>query len=431
MRHPNQTQNPGQSPSVRHDTIGLLDVGTAKIVCLILTRAGSTAASDPWRVVGVGHQRSRGLKASVIADLDQAELAMRAAVQQAEAQAGLRLDEVFLSVSCGRLMSVNITARADLDTPTVTDADIARVMAGGRAYAERQGRTLLHLNRLGFSLDGVAGIHDPRGMTGSRLASDLHAVTADDTPLRNLMHVVERCHLRVSGLAPTPLASALAVTTAEERRLGVITIDIGAGSTTVACFADDHLTAISALPMGGHHITYDLARALGTPVAEAERIKTLYGSVAYAHSDEHDTITYRLAGDVADHQADHHQATRAELRSIILPRVDTILRQIAERIEATSFAPGDLGLIVLTGGASQLTGLAPCAASVWGRALRIGRPAALPGLPEGMSQPSFATAVGLSMIATNPELGVRAAHGREGMSGSYFGRVGQWLRESF
>ncbi len=156
--------------------------------------------------MGVGHQRSRGVKAGVITDLDEAEAGVRATIAQAERMAGVTLEEVLVSVSCGRLKSQNFAASAEVESRVVTDEDIARVMAGGRAHAESEGRTLVHLNRLGFRLDGVSGMRDPRGMAARKITADLHAVTADDAPVRNLLMVIERCYLNVAGLIPSGLA---------------------------------------------------------------------------------------------------------------------------------------------------------------------------------------------------------------------------------
>jgi cell division protein FtsA len=409
---------PSQPDRAEH--IGLLDIGTSKTVCMI---ASCNALSR--RILGMGLSRTRGMKASVVMDPEQLEASVRLAIQQAERAASMQLDRVFVAIGCGRLKSVDATARAELEDLTVSRADIARVIEGGRAYAERNGRMLVHLSRLGFHLDTASGLEDPIGLPGRRLAVDLSAVIADETPVRNLIEVVERIQLDIVGLAPAPLASVIAVTTSEERRDGIIVIDLGGGSTSIALCAGGHVVAVDALPVGGDHITFDLARALRTPPIEAERIKTNYGSVAFAHSDERDAVTYRVVGDV---DADHHQATRAELRNIIMPRVDTLLRHLAERIEASAFARHGQKRIVLTGGASQLNGLGAYVASRLGRPVRIGRPLPMTGILDGVFTPAFATVSGLLDIARDSSLGVRAVDGRGSIRAGWFGRTGHGLK---
>ena len=207
---------------------------------------------------------------------------------------------MLLAVACGRLKSSTFTADTqDRGTGGRATADIERLMAAARTHAERDGRALLHMNCISYRLDGAAGIGDPLGLAGKPLGADLHAVTADDAPLRNLLHVVERAYLSASGLVPAPYASALAATTGEERQLGVLCLDIGAGTTSLAMFAQGHLLSSEVVPIGGNHVTFDLAQALSAPVYEAERIKKDHGTLARAASDDQDVIAYVLAGEEA------------------------------------------------------------------------------------------------------------------------------------
>ena len=325
-------------------------------------------------MLGVGHLRSRGIKAGVIIDLAEAEATVRAAIAQAERAARLTLEEVFVSVSCGRLQSSNFSASVDISGGVVRSDDIDRLMAGGHAFAEREGRTLIHLNRIGFRVDGAAGSHDPRGMAASRLSADLHTVAADEAPVRNLMLVVERCYLNVRALIATPYASALAATSEEERRLGVTCIDIGGGTATVAAFADGHFIHAATVPVGGHHITLDIAQSLQTPLAEAERIKTLYGTMVLAQSDEFETFSYALAG---EEDGARGQATKAHLAGIIRPRVAGILGMVRERLDKAGVSSFAGERVVLTGGASALVGLGEFAANTLGRPARVATPGAV------------------------------------------------------
>ena len=412
------------------EAIGLVDIGTSKVVCLIAepeTRA-QPGAGPRWRVTGVGHQRSRGLKAGVVTDVEGAGKSLRAAVSQAERAAGRQIAEVFLSVACGRLRSLNYAANADVETGIVSDNDIARVMAGGRAYAEREGRMLIHLNRYGFRLDGAGGVRDPRGMAGERLTADLHAVTADEAPLRNLLLVPERCYLAVSGVVAGPYASALAATSEEERRLGVTAIDFGGGTTSIAAFADGQLIHCDVMPVGANHITYDIARELQTPLAEAERIKALYATLVGAPSDEREIFSYPLTGE--DDGVPGH-TTKSELAKIVRPRVASLLGMIGERLERSGIRRFAGDRVVLTGGGAELVGIGPFAANTLARPVRVARPQPVPGLPASIAGPAFACASGL-YLALASGLVARQPRVREAaVAGGYLGRGGQWLREGF
>lgn len=410
--------------------VGLLDIGTSKVACLI-------AALDPperpgenrrVRVLGVGHLRSRGIKAGVIIDLAEAEATVRAAIAQAERTARLTLEEVFVSVSCGRLQSSNFSASVDISGGVVRSDDIDRLMAGGHAFAEREGRTLIHLNRIGFRVDGAAGSHDPRGMAASRLSADLHTVAADEAPVRNLMLVVERCYLNVRALIATPYASALAATSEEERRLGVTCIDIGGGTATVAAFADGHFIHAATIPVGGHHITLDIAQSLQTPLAEAERIKTLYGTMVLAQSDEFETFSFALAG---EEDGARGQATKAQLAGIIRPRVAGILGMVRERLDKAGVSSFAGERVVLTGGASALVGFGEFAANTLGRPARVASPVPSPGLPSIVGSPAFSTVAGLLAVAASGSGEVSGLRDREALGGGYFERVGEWLKTGF
>lgn len=406
------------------DVVGVLDIGTSKVCCLIVAPDAPAQA----RVVGIGHQRSRGIKAGVVIDLSAAEEGVRTAVSQAERAAGVRLDEVVISVSCGRQRSSHFSAHAEVATGIVGDADIERLNAAARQYAERDGRSLIAMNRLGYRLDGAFGGSDPRGMAAGRVTADLHAVTADEPPLRNLMALVERCYLATAGLVPTAYASALAVTSEEERQLGVTCIDIGGGATAISVFSEGKLLLVDSLPVGGNHVTFDIARALTAPLAEAERIKTLYGTLIGARSDEHEVFSYSLAGE--DEPA-MHQATKAQLRCIVEPRIDGLLALVHERLERSGMGRHADERVVLTGGTSQLMGLGEYAADVVRRPVRVARPVPAAGLPASLCSASFATVLGLLQAVQEPGDGVLAYREGEAHGTTYWGRMGQWIRESF
>ena len=406
------------------EPLTLLDIGTSKVVAMIVAET-----EFGWRLVGFGHQRSRGLKAGVIVDLDAVEETVRATLNQAEQMAGIHVEDVRVAVACGRLKSLNFTARADAGDGIVQDDDIARVMHAGRVYAERDGRCLLSMNRIGWRLDGVGGIIDPVGLAARRIAAELHAVTADDAPLRNILNCLERCRLTTTQLSVTAHASALAVTSDDDRNLGVTVVDMGGGVTSIAEFMEGHLIGVHAIPVGGSHITFDIARALSTPVAEAERIKTLHGTLALAHSDAHEVLSFQhVNGD----DVSQSEIGKSELKDIILVRVDAILSLVVERLDIAATVSAAPSRIVLTGGASEMVGLAAHAAEILGRPTRVGRPYGFAGMPDSICGPAFATVVGLLPLALDPEASSMGLGDDGAMAGDgYLGRVGRWIKESF
>jgi cell division protein FtsA len=412
------------------DVIGLLDIGTSKTVCVIVavpqSRAGESLRQVEVRVLGTGVCPSRGVKSGTVFDLHEAEQSVREAVAEAERAAGTAVESVLLSVACGRMKSTTFTADTNIEGRVVEAADIERLLAAGRKHAERDGRTLLHMNCISYRLDGTAGVGHPLGLAGKTLGSDLHAVTADEAPLRNMVHVVERAYLSAAGLVPAPYASALAATTGEERQSGVLCLDIGAGTTSLATFAQGHLLWSEVVPIGGNHATFDIAQTLSAVVYEAERIKKDYVTLARAAGDDQDVIAYALADDEAGADA---RTTKGQVRAIVHDRMLRLFGDVAERLERSNTARY-AKRIVLTGGASQQAGLGELAADFFARPVRVARMQPIEGLPAGFVSPAFSTPVGLVQVALDPAAGTHWEQGGLEARG-YLRRMGQWLRESF
>jgi cell division protein FtsA len=333
-------------------------------------------------------------------------------------------------VTCGRPRSIAFEAETRI-ADRVRTADTERLMEAARNYAEREGHTLVHLNQVACRLDGAGGVADPSGMAGTMLAADMHAVIVEDGPLRNLLQAIEGAWLNPTGFVPAPYASGLAVTTEEERHAGVTCIDMGAGATTIAMFADGQLLWVGSVGVGGQHLTFDIARALSVKFAEAERIKTLYGTLDPAPAHEEATVVLDDGMEPYD-APPPYEAADADLGGIIASRLSELFAKVAESLERSGVAPLAGHRVVLTGGASQLVGLGAFAREELGRPVRVGRPRPVEGMPSFCTSPQFSTAFGLVQIALEPPAGARRSAGRSDReSTSYLERVGRWLREGF
>lgn len=396
---------------------GFLDIGTAKTACLIVSMAG---AGVPASVLGSGVRATRGLKAGVVVEMDGVEQAVRGAIAAAEEAAGVQLADIALSVACGRLRAQTFAADAGIARHAVTAHDIERVMQAGAAFAQKDGRMLLDLKAIAFRIDGRPGEGDPCGAPGRSLGADLVAVTADQAPVANLMHVVARADAATARLVAGPYASALAATTLEEREAGVLCLDIGAGTTELSLFAEGHLVLCEVIPVGGNHMTFDIARLLGVTLIEAERIKTVHGTLSSSPYDLHEVIAY--AG------ANAAETTRGALRPLLEARVLGLLEQVAERIERSGLARYAPRLLVLTGGVSRLPGLEAVASGVFAHPVRAGELPSLPGLPAALAAPEFATVAGMVLAPAAYE--VRADGASAVAGGGYLQRMGRWLRGS-
>ncbi len=422
----------------RSALVAALDVGSSKVVCLIarLRPHGPqqvlTRRSHAIEVIGFGHTNARGIKAGSVVNLEQAEDAIRQAVDAAERMAAVEIEAVVLSLSAGRLASELFAADIDIVGTAVSEGDITRVLAAGSRHSLREGRAVLHSLPVAYSIDGVDGVRDPRGMLGSRFGVDMHIATTDIAAARNLMLAAERGHLDVEALVASPYVAGLAVLADDEADLGAAVVDMGAGTTTMAIFMGGRCVHLEGFALGGHHVTMDITRGLNTRLGDAERIKTLYGSVLAGGSDERNMVTVPPLSD--DEREQPHFVPHAALVSIIKPRVEEILEMVRDRLAASPLAAEQRGHVILTGGACQLTGLSDLATGILGRPVRIGRPLGIAGAPEAAKGPAFAVAAGLLVYPQAAHLEhFEARHRRQLMTGTggYFARVGQWLRESF
>ncbi|PWB79492.1 MAG: cell division protein FtsA [Methylocystaceae bacterium] len=422
----------------RSATMAVLDVGTSKIACLIarLTPIGDEAAgrgrTHHARVLGIGHQRSRGVKAGQIVDMEEAESAIRQTVDAAERMAKTQVDGVIVAASGGRLASQHFTAKTRIGKGAVAASDVHRVLEASATHAMHRGRVVVHSLPTSFSLDGVGGIREPKSMVGSELGVDLHVASCDQAAMRNLLLAVERGHLGIEAVAAAPYVAGLSVLEADEAELGAIVIDMGAGVTSLAVFAGGVLVHVDAVTLGGNHVTMDIARGLDCRLIDAERLKTLYGAAISSPSDERETVAFDHVGESGEYPA---HAPKSHLVRIIRPRIEETLEFLRDRLAASGYPAHAGRRIVLTGGGCLLTGAPEAARRILGGQVRVGRPAGIAGLPESAKSPAFAAAVGLLVYPQFAgreyfEPGHEAPARATGTNG-YMSRVGQWLKESF
>lgn len=431
---------PGQKKALsgRSGIVTVLDVGSSKVCCMIarLTPCEPSqllrGRTHQIQVIGIGHQKSQGVKSGVVVDLEQAENAIRLAVDAAERMAGLTVDSLLLNLTSGRLKSDSFTATINLGGHEVDEADIKRVLAAGAKQVMMAEREVLHSLPVAFSLDQERGVRDPRGMLGETLGVDMHVLTGDAAPMRNLELCINRSHLSVERVVATPYASGLAALVDDELEIGAACIDMGGGTTTLSVFSEGKLVHADAIAIGGSHVTTDLAKGLSTRIEHAERLKVMHGSALPGAADDRDVVSVQPMGGDDDVPA---QVPRAVMNRVIRARVEETLELLRDRlVKAGNLAATKR--VVLTGGASQLTGLPEAARRILGRNVRIGRPLGVAGLPEAAKGPAFAAAVGLLIYPQMAEYesgrgaGVATQRLMTG-TGGRFQRVGQWLRDSF
>jgi cell division protein FtsA len=415
--------NPLASP--RRGLAGIVDIGTSKVCCFV-ARPGEHGP----RVVGIGHQLSRGVRNGAIVDIESATQSIITAVHAAEQMAGETLSDVVVSLSGGFGASRILQSEINLNGREVGDADLRRVLNLGHHIKQPPGRVLIHSIPVGFSIDGSRGIRDPRGMFGQRLGVNMHAVTADASMLHNVAACIGRCHLDVAAYVASPYAAGLSTLVEDETKLGVTLIDMGGGTTTIAVFFHDDLVFVDSIPVGGGHVTNDIVRGLSTPLTHAERMKTLYGSCISSSTDERETIAVPQIGEEEDTQANH--VPKSLLVGIIAPRLEETFELVRNRLDASGYDKIAGRRVVLTGGACQLAGVRELAGLILDKQVRIGRPLRIEGLAEATGGPAFAVTAGLLHFAFSERAETfRPSLARADGSDGFLFRFGLWLRENF
>jgi cell division protein FtsA len=373
--------------------IGALDIGSSKVSALI-------CASDPdgrLRVLGTGQREGRGVKRGYITDMEAAEVAVREAVEQAERMSGVTIDDVWASFGAGALSSEIANVEVELGGHQVERQDVEQLLATGREAIDRPGHLVLHANPALYTLDGVEGVRQPVGLHAERLGVDIHVIAAESGPLRNIDLTIRQAHLGVKAIVASPIASALACLSQEERDLGVALIELGAEVTNVSLHAGGMLVGLRSIPLGARDITDDIACAFGVRRRDAERMKCFHGSAMTSPRDNHEMIEAHALG--ADDGAEPMRVSRAQLMTVIRQRIEEITVEIEASLKALGFS-GPVGRqVVLTGGGAELKNIADYMQGVLGRAVRVGRPKQLTGLPDAHSGPGFTTLVGLAMLA--------------------------------
>ena len=399
VAHDGKTRRGRGVRSLKGGIIGAIDVGSSKFACLILKPVpGGTDELPKFKVLGIGQQASRGVRAGNVVDVNAVEGAIRACVEQAEQMSGVTLKDAWISVSCGQPQSRNVNVEIPVGGQDVREADLDRALATGRFQMNSKVRDVLHCMPGAYSIDGSRGIRNPVGMIGHSLGVTFRVVSAAGGPLRNLEACIGRCHLGIAGRVVSSLAAGQSTLLTDEAELGATVIDMGGGTTSIAVFVDGSLAYADQLPVGGNHVTSDIARGLSTSMAHAERLKTLFGSALTGPNDSRDMISVQQIGE--DDAGGEASMPRSVLTGIIQPRIEETLELVRDRLADAGLSSISARRVVLTGGASQLNGAREIASRILSKQVRLGKPANLAGAPELAMSPSFSVCAGIASWAS-------------------------------
>ena len=410
--------------------IAALDVGTSKVTCFIAERNGQGELA----IVGIGQDTAEGLKAGTVTDMAAAVKSIGTAVHRAEVMADTRVRELFVSVSGGAPRSTYADISLDVSGRQIGNTDIQAAFDVARADGAIEGREIVHAVSTAYDLDGSRDIRDPKGMYGKQLRVQLHMVSVANGAFRNLLSCLSRCDLDLEAPVISAYASGLACLVEDEKDLGVTIIDMGCGGTGLASFSGGEFTWTATVPLGGAHVTNDIAHGLTTPVANAEHMKRLYASAIGGPADSREMIEVPQLGEPELLSA--RQIPRSLLTGIVRPRLEETFELVRDYIDSSGVAGASSRRIVLTGGASQLQGVGDLASEILEKQVRLAQPLPIQGLAEAVARPNCATCAGLLIYAAERHDDSQnrrqpREHATPQPAESALGRIGQWLRANF
>ncbi|GIX32903.1 MAG: cell division protein FtsA [Lysobacterales bacterium] len=399
-----------------------LDIGTSKVVVLV----GEVSPGEPIEIVGIGTHVSRGLKRGVVVDIDSTVQSIQRAVEEAEQMAGCEIRSVYAGISGSHLRCHNSDGTVAIRDQEVSAGDVERVLEAARALPIPADQRLLYVEPQEFVIDGQEGIRHPVGMSGVRLEAKVHLVTGASSAALNIGKCVARCGLAVDDLVPQPVASSLAALTQDERDLGVCLVDIGAGTTDVAIFAQGALRHTASLPIAGDQVTNDIAVALRTPTPHAEEIKIRYACALAQLATAEETIQVASVGDRPP-----RRMARQTLAHVVQPRYEELLGMVQAELRRSGYENLVAAGVVLTGGGAKMEGLVELAEEILHMPVRISQPQFVKGAGEAVADPAHATGVGLLIYGARGHAARGVATPRIAGFGRFLDRLRDWWRGSF
>jgi cell division protein FtsA len=373
----------------KRGTVTAIDVGTTKI-CTI---TANVEEKGNVRVIGVGITPSTGMHKGLVVNIKDAAQSIQASVRKAELMSGHKIESAYIGVTGRHITSVNNRGAVSINNGDrlVRPDDLKRVMKNAQNIKVPAERKLLHIIPRGFALDGQTGVKNPVGMHGARLDVETHIITTAVTSVQNVMKCVRTVGVEVEDVVLEPLASSEAVLTEEEKQNGVILADIGGGTTDVAIFRDGSIWHTAVIPVAGYQLTRDVAMGLGLPFDVAEDMKKRYASVMPIYEGKRQTPEEMLQ--------DGHGVSYQDLCDIIRARIEEIVRLVMLELPQAEYEQLVPSGIVFTGGSSNLSGIDALTRDMVRLPVRVGAPSNLPGIPQNLHDPAYATAIGLVMWA--------------------------------
>ena len=403
------------------DVVVGLDIGTAKVMAVV----AEVLPSGELKLAGLGVAPSNGLKRGVVVNIDATVQSIQQALKEAELMADCKIQRVYTGITGSHIRGLNSSGMVAVKDKEVTAADVARVVETAKAINISSDQRLLLVEPQEFVIDGQ-DVKEPIGMSGIRLEAKIHIVTGAQSAAENIIKCVRRCGLEVEQLLLNPLASSQAVLTDDERELGVVVVDIGAGTTDVAIFTGGAIRHTAVIPIAGDLITSDIAMALRTPTKDAEDIKVESGYAKQLLADPEAQVEVPGLGDRSP-----RMLSKQALAGVIEPRVEEIFSLVQQVVRESGYEEVLSSGIVLTGGSSVMPGMIELGEDIFLKPVRRGIPKYSSALSDMVAQPRAATVMGLLEEARMGRLRGHKVAQKKGSVQGAFGRVKDWFVGNF
>lgn len=395
-----------------------LDIGTSKVVAIV----AELLPDNSLNVIGLGQHTSRGLKKGVVINIDSTVNAIQRAIEEAELMADCKIREVFTGIAGSHVQSINARGMVKIKDAEVSEADVQRVIETAQAIALPSDQQILHILTQEYIIDGQEDVREPLGMSGMKLEVKVHIVTGAVAAAQNIVKSIKRCGLEVSDLILQPLASSEAVLTEDEKELGVCLVDIGGGTTDIAVFKQGAIRHTAVIPIAGDQITNDVAVALRTPTQSAEEIKMRHGCALRQLADPRESVEVQ-----GTDGRESRYLTVQTLAEVIEPRVVELYEFVQAELRRSGLEEMIASGIVITGGSAMMRGMVELGEEIFHMPVRLGMPRYVGGLSEVVSNPRYATGVGLLLIGKKQV----EQHIQHHLGGNSFGRILERMKNWF
>lgn len=402
----------------------ILDIGSNKVICFIF----EFSKENQVKILGVGHQISKGIKNGIIVNIEEAQEPISKAVNTAEKMSGITIDNVIVNISERNLKSFYDNISIDITGESITLDDISTLLNKACNKYKNEQYDVIHCIPIEYSVDMLRKVENPNAMKAETLSVNVHIITCKIASLLCISQCLSKCFLNIEDYVSSAYASSLSCLSKNDKELGSILIEIGYDTTSIAAIKNNKLIHVNSIPIGGMHVTNDLALCLSIEVEDAERLKTLHSNLISIHRDDQEIIDIQQI--INSHDKESSAIPKSHINNIIKPRIEEILNIVKDKVTDSNII-NSINTIVITGGSSQFTGLKELTSKIFDKPIYINAPSRVEGLAESIEGPEFATIIGMITYVTNkPSFYKFYTYKKQNTKSSFIKKIFQFIKNN-